>query len=106
MYLYYFIFIFIIFEKIYAALKDGFADGAIASFEARDSQLRRFLALLKDNKDKLIGALVSDLKSKGDAILEYKYLVSETCETIHNFKSWMQPRHVSKTIGTECSLAI
>jgi acyl-CoA reductase-like NAD-dependent aldehyde dehydrogenase len=46
----------------------------------------------------LTDALVSDLKSKGDALLEYNYLVSETCETIRNAKAWMQPRHVSKTL--------
>ena len=61
--------------------------------------MRRFLALLKDNQEKIVNAVVSDLKSPADALLEYKYLVSETCHAIQNLQEWMKPTYVSKTLG-------
>lgn len=80
-------------------LRSGFHAGNIRSYEARDFQLRKFLALLKDNQDRLVKAVVADLKCPSDALLEFKYLVSETCHAIRNLKEWMNPTHVHKTIG-------
>ena len=89
---------------VLAELRAAFTEGKLRSYEARDAQLRRLLTMLKDNQEAILKAVIADLKAPDDALLELKYLVSQTCYAIQNLKSWMKPTYVAKTLRT-CPLS-
>jgi len=102
-------------------LRDGFRSGVLRDFGSRTEQLRRLRALVHDEQERLIDALVADVgKPRIEAYsTEIAFTLNEIDHTLKHFESWARPSRVrvpitfrpgkaslvAEPVGTVCIIA-
>ncbi|MEQ2261238.1 hypothetical protein XENORESO_007583 [Xenotaenia resolanae] len=84
-------------------LRTAFRSGITLPEEFRRTQLTNLLSMVKDNEEQILKALHQDLaKPKFESILsEVDIVVNELHYAISNFRNWMQPEYVAKSLATK-----
>ncbi|XP_047212078.1 aldehyde dehydrogenase family 3 member B1-like isoform X1 [Girardinichthys multiradiatus] len=84
-------------------LRTAFRSGITLPEEFRRTQLTNLLSMVRDNEGQILKALHQDLaKPKFESILsEVDIVVNELHYAISNFRNWMKPEYVAKSLATK-----
>ena len=102
-------------------LRDGYRSGVLRDLESRVAQLRRLRALVDEQQERLIDALVADIgKPRIEAYsTEIAFTINEIDHTLKHLESWSKPTRVkvpltfrpgkasvvAEPLGTVCIIA-
>jgi aldehyde dehydrogenase (NAD+) len=94
--------------EIVDELREGFRSGVLRDVEARAEQLRRLRALVEEQQDRLIDALVADLgKPRIEAYTtEIAFTINEIDHTLKHLESWTKPEKVKVPLTLKPGKAI
>ncbi|XP_067334528.1 aldehyde dehydrogenase family 3 member B1 isoform X2 [Channa argus] len=87
-------------SQVVDRLRSAFLSGVTMPEQFRRTQLTKLMSMIKDNEEQILSALHKDLaKPKFEAIVsEVDMVINELHYAIANFKSWMQPEYVNKSL--------
>uniref|UniRef100_H3D914 Aldehyde dehydrogenase n=1 Tax=Tetraodon nigroviridis TaxID=99883 RepID=H3D914_TETNG len=90
-------------SQVVERLRSSFGSGVTIPEPFRQAQLKRLMAMIKENEQLIINALHKDLaKPKFEvALAEIDGTVNELHHAIVNLSSWMKPEYVSKNLATK-----
>ncbi|KAF3699539.1 Aldehyde dehydrogenase family 3 member B1 [Channa argus] len=90
-------------SQVVDRLRSAFLSGVTMPEQFRRTQLTKLMSMIKDNEEQILSALHKDLaKPKFEAIVsEVDMVINELHYAIANFKSWMQPEYVNKSLATK-----
>ena len=88
-------------DRLLAEQQTYFATGATREYAFRAEQLRRLKAALKQNEERILEALHTDLRKPAFEAFsaELGFLYAEIDHTLKHLKGWMKPRRVGTPLA-------